>query len=184
MIKKAVIPIILVNYNNTHDTEECIKSINHSNDVSPFIVLVDNASEDQEKVLTLKKLASNIHIILNKENIGFGRANNVGIKWANENINYQYLLLLNNDTVIEHDTIIKLVNAFQVSTDIAITTGKILYYHNPKLVWYGGGDINYKRGWPKITDYNKEATENGANKSRYVTFASGCVCNDVYQKIN
>jgi len=49
-----------------------------------------------------------------------------------------------------------------------------MYNYNPAIVWYGGGDINIVRGKQRTVDFNKPASDDGANKSRYVTFASGC----------
>jgi len=169
-----MIPIILVNYNNTYDTEDCIDSIYKSEGVDPFIIVVDNASKAINSVLTLKNKFPQIHLIINEKNVGFGRANNIGIKWANENLEYDYLFLLNNDTVIEPNTIKQLINAFHISPKIGITTGKIMYYKNREIVWYGGGNINFLRGWPKITDYNNYPTKEGAYNSRFVDFISGC----------
>lgn len=174
-MNKKFIPVILINYNNTHDTEECIESIYKSEGVQPFVIVVDNASKDRDAVLSLKDKFPQIHLIFNEENVGFGRANNVGIKWSLENIKSEYLLLLNNDTIIESTSIKHLVHSFTISSSIGVTTGKIMFNHNRNLVWYGGGNINIKRGWPKIIDFKAEATVEGANKARYVTFASGCL---------
>ena len=67
-----------------------------------------------------------------------------------------------------------LISAFAKDENIGITTGKTFYESNRNVVWYGGGDINYVRGWPKLVDYNKEPTPTGANNTRYVGFVSGC----------
>lgn len=175
MIKKFKTVIILVNYNGFEDTRECIKSITDVIGELPHIVLVDNNSKDLENLKTLYQLYDKLHIIFNDENIGFGRANNVGIKWAQENIEFEYLLLLNNDTLMEPNTIGQLIKPFSKDPKIGITTGKIMYEANRDLVWYGGGQIDYNRGWPKIQDYNNTATSKGANLSKYVDFISGCV---------
>ncbi|MBB78565.1 MAG: hypothetical protein CL844_06140 [Crocinitomicaceae bacterium] len=174
MIKKNRITIILVNYNNTNDTIECVKSIQDSKDIElPFIIIVDNCSNI--KIISDDFLFyPNLKIIYNKKNIGFGRANNVGIEWVKKNLDFEYLLLLNNDTIIEPETIKALTLPFSKDKSIGITTSKTYYENNRNIIWYGGGEINYKRGWPKITDFNKSASKNGANTSRYVTFISGC----------
>ena len=166
--------IVLVNYNGYQDTLECIKSINKTAGQLPFIVLVDNASKNAKELECLKKEYAQLFIIYNQENLGFGRANNIGIKWAKENIDFKYLLLLNNDTLIENNTIVELIKPFATDEAIGITTAKTFYESDREIIWYGGGDINYKRGWPRICDYNSLASEEGANKSKYVSFVSGC----------
>jgi len=168
------LPIILVNYNGNEDTIACLQSILYTEMVPlPFVIVVDNASYG--KVDEIINFYPKIHIIKNKENLGFGKANNIGINWAIENLAFDYLLLLNNDTLIEKDSLYYLLDAFSKSPEIGIATSKIMYEKDREIVWYGGGDINYKRGWPKIANYNQIATPNGANKSRFVTFVSGCV---------
>lgn len=173
-IKKETV-IILVNYNGFADTQACLQSITQIQGELPFVIIVDNASTEDRDLEELHQFYPQIKLIYNQENIGFGRANNVGIKWAQKNIDFEYLLLLNNDTLIEPYTLYYLKEAFKVDQGIGITTGKTMYEGNRELVWYGGGEINYKRGWPKIADYNQKPTPEGADKARFVSFASGCV---------
>lgn len=165
---------VLLNYNGFNLTRECILSISEFEPDPPFIVLLDNNSEDSYKLDDLHNDYPLLHIIRNDENIGFGRANNVGINWAIENIDFEYLILLNNDTLITDNALTRLTKNFD-KPEIGIVTSRIMYKHDPNLVWYGGGDINYKRGWPTITDIVQNPTKEGALKSRYVEFASGCV---------
>lgn len=168
--------IILVNFNGFKDTDICVKSVLRNNEETlPFIVIVDNASTEKVNLERLQQIYSNLKIIKNNKNVGFGRANNIGIKWAQENLDFSYLLLLNNDTIIEPDSLFYLKEAFKVHPEIGITTSKTMYEGNRDVVWYGGGEINYKRGFPQITDLNKKASAEGANKPKYVSFISGCV---------
>lgn len=166
--------VVLVNYNSLNDTNECIFSLRQSG-IKPFVVLVDNASKNSSSISAqLTEYEYGLHVILLPENIGFGRANNAGIDWAAQNHDADYIFLLNNDTIISPDTIEKLIEPFGKYESIGLTTCKIVYKHNPSIVWYGGGDLNIRRGKQQTVDYNREATAEGADKSRYVTFASGC----------
>lgn len=75
------VSIIIVNYNTWKMTAECIKSvIDKTKDLTYEIILVDNASTDGSREFFEK----NQHIIYlyNSENLGFGRANNLGLKIA------------------------------------------------------------------------------------------------------
>lgn len=172
---KYSLVIIIVNYNGYDDSRACLNSILTIQGDLPLVVLIDNGSKDTADLETLKLSYSHLHIIYNIENIGFGRANNIGIKWALQNVDFEYLLLLNNDTLIEPESLHILISPFNEDHQIGITTGKIMYEYNRGLVWYGGGDIDKIKGWPKIADFNKEATSTGANLSRYVSFVSGCL---------
>ena len=175
MVGKRV-AIVLVNYNGFSDTAACLNSLMQlTSDVQLSLILVDNASKDASKLEGLKDECQNLHIIYNQQNVGFGRANNIGIRWAQEHLNFDYLCLLNNDTIVEPDFLRHLIEPFAQDSQIGMTTGKIYYEHNRNMVWYGGADINFRKGWPKVADYNGEATANGANRPRYVNFVSGCL---------
>lgn len=173
-MKKAPLVIIFVNYNGYHDTVACVKSIKLHDDKNSFVIIVDNASTENEDLEALKEIHYNTHLIYNTDNIGFGRANNIGIQWAQQNLNFEHLLLLNNDTLIAKGALTSLTEPFKINKEIGVTTAKIFYESNRDLIWYGGADINYKRGWPKIVDFNKKPSLEGADKARFVSFISGC----------
>jgi GT2 family glycosyltransferase len=99
--------IIIVSYNTKDLTQKCIESIvKNTHKVSYEIIIVDNASTDGsiEKIRNSKfEIRNSIMIIENKENLGYAKANNLGIKAAKGNA----YLLLNSDTLILEDAIDK-----------------------------------------------------------------------------
>lgn len=173
MVPKIV--IVLINTNGYADTSACLESILCTGEELPFVVVVDNASSEEMDVDTLHDKYPKLKIIKNDANIGFGKANNAGIQWALENVDFDYILILNNDTIVTKDSLKYLVDAFEIDPKIGITTSKIMYDYNRELVWYGGGDINYMKCRPKIYDFDKKATAEGADKSKYVSYVCGCV---------
>ena len=94
------VSIIIVTYNTCQMTGECIDSIiEHTRDVEYEIILVDNASRDASKQTFSND--SRLTYIYNEENIGFGRANNIGAREAKGD----YLFLLNSDTLLTNNAI-------------------------------------------------------------------------------
>lgn len=94
------VSIILINYNAGEMTLDCIESIKaQTKAVSYEIIVIDNASKDgsRERLEALE----GIKLISNEENVGFGRANNLGIKAASG----RNVLFLNNDTLLRNDAI-------------------------------------------------------------------------------
>jgi GT2 family glycosyltransferase len=81
---------------------------------------------------------------------------------------------LNNDTTINQRTIPILESAIKQNDSIAIATSKIVMMDNPNILWYGGGDIDWKNGSAKIQGYLGDSNTEIANLSRIVSFASGC----------
>lgn len=93
----AELSIILVNWNCLDFTEQCIASIQSViRDLDYEVIVVDNASGDAP-CLSLKEKFPWVKLILSEENIGFGRANNLGVKQSSG----EYLFILNPDTVLQ-----------------------------------------------------------------------------------
>lgn len=168
------VAVILVHFHKIEDTRSCVSSILNSTDVSTFIVIVDNSIPNDLQLQVLAEDYENIKIISNEENLGFSKANNLGIKWAQEQGIFDYIFVLNNDTIIETQTIQKLIEPIEKNPSIGISTCKIVYEFDHEIVWYGGAKMDYKKGWPKIVDFESKATNDGANKSKDVEFISGC----------
>lgn len=109
--------IVILNYQTWRETIECIQSIEQSQMKEVVdIVIVDNASTNS----SVKKLhehyrgCEKIHIICSEKNDGFARGNNVGIKYAKEKLHADFVLCLNNDTLmIEDDYLQKMLRAYK-----------------------------------------------------------------------
>lgn len=99
--------VVIVTYNGMKWINKCLRDVLQS-DININIILVDNCSTD-ETVNFVKSHYPGIDLIVTNENVGFGRANNIGIRKALEN-NADYVFLLNQDGYVEKDTISKLVS--------------------------------------------------------------------------
>ena len=106
---------------------------------------------DKEKE---QKLENPVIFIQAGRNDGFSAGNNVGIKYALKKNDFSYVWLLNNDTVIEKDSLSKLIK-YAMKNDVGICGSTLMYYHNPKHIQSYGGKINKFFGTSKqILDYN------------------------------
>ena len=93
--------------------EQCLNSVYKAlSNVSGEVFVVDNNSVDNSIEMVKKKFPET-HIIENKINVGFSKANNQGIELAKG----KYILLLNPDTVIEEDTLGKVIDFMENNTD-------------------------------------------------------------------
>ena len=103
--KKCDVSIIFVNYKNTELVVDAIKSVKEkSANFSYELIVVDNSC-DEEVFSTLKeKLDDGVLLIDAKENLGFGKGNNLGAKYANG----KYLYFLNTDTILINNAIYEL----------------------------------------------------------------------------
>jgi GT2 family glycosyltransferase len=86
----------------------------------------------------------NLILIKNKENYGFPGGNNIGIKFALKNLDPDYILLLNNDTVVDRTFLKDLIHVGESNRDVGILGPKIYYYDDPKIIWSAGCRISWK----------------------------------------
>ena len=124
-MKKPILSIIILNYNSGDYLSKCLLSLVNSITKYKFeVIVVDNASTD-ESIKSLSKYPNlNLKIIKNKKNIGFAAGNNIGIKKTDPKSNY--LLFLNPDTIINSDTIEKIVSFMDKNPQASASTCKII----------------------------------------------------------
>ncbi|MEO1572921.1 MAG: glycosyltransferase family 2 protein [Bacteroidota bacterium] len=163
--------VVLVNYNGDADTRRCLASLAAAG--APPVVIVDNASEQIgfEDVLAGYPGAS--ALLRMRENVGFGRANNVGIAHALRG-GASFVFVLNNDTVVEADTLARLEAALDAEPTRGLATPRTVYLEAPDVLWYGGGEVSWLRGSAVAPGYGGAAEAPLAMTPRPVGFASGC----------
>ena len=83
-------------------------------------------------------------ILKNKRNYGFPRGNNVGIKFALENLDPDFILLLNNDTIVHPYFLTELVQEGHLNELVGILGPKIYYYDKKDVIWSAGCRISWK----------------------------------------
>ena len=115
------VSVIFVNYNTSQLTQDAIKSVyEKTKNITFEIIVVDNASVDNS-VEDIKTAFPEVNVIANTKNVGFGRANNIGMKIAKG----QYFFLLNTDAYLLNNAIEVLFNFMEEKTNdhVGITGG-------------------------------------------------------------
>ena len=168
MIINSKVAVIVVNWKKYDITSSCIESILNSTNSNFKIILVDNES-DNKKVKNFK-YKKEIEIIQNKKNEGFSKANNIGIDYALKN-NFDYTILINNDTIVEKNLIEVLLKTAQAN-NFSVVQPLILKYSS-KEIWNAGGRINYFFG----NFITRKKLGNSLNSSLELTeWFTGCCC--------
>lgn len=149
--------VIILNWNRPDDTIECLKSIEKikASTFKLHAVVVDNASTD-DSIKQIQNYRSKLKIIKNKENLGFAGGNNIGINYALKN-NADYVVVLNNDTLVDTNLISQLLKTAQSQKFIGAVCPKIYFapgfeFHTDrykksdlgKVIWAVGGSIDWK----------------------------------------
>lgn len=116
--------IIIVSYNTKDFLNNCINSLLNciSKKINYEIIVADNASTDGS-VKEVQNYNPKIKIIANKENLGFSKANNIGIRASSES---RYILFLNSDTLMQKKTIEEMIEFMDTHRDAGASTCKLV----------------------------------------------------------
>ena len=138
------VAVVILNWNGSEDTLECLATLRDIDYPKCEVIVVDNASESDDIAIIETKHGQWVHIVRNERNYGFAEGNNIGIRHALD-MGAQYVLLLNNDTIVAPDFLRKMVNAAQGDDSLGILMPTIYHYDMPAKVqscgrrigWYG-----------------------------------------------
>lgn len=198
MIKVA---IVILNWNRKEETLECLKSIQQlkANSYQLTAIVVDNGSTDRsvEAFRKLKTKDSKLVILENKKNLGYAGGNNVGVRYALDE-GADFILILNNDTIVANDLLVQLVKAADKYKDAGIFSPKIYFakgfeFHydrykeneRGKVIWYAGGIID----WNNVLGANRGVDEvdhgqyDSPTEADFATGACMFVRREVFGKI-
>jgi GT2 family glycosyltransferase len=186
MAKLPKVLVIILSWNRQKDTIETLKSLSKSN-VKGFemeILVVDNASTDNT-VAKVKKLFPHVRTIVNYKNLGFAEGNNIGMKYGLEK-NFDYIALLNNDTIVDKNLVQKIFNEHQKDKKAGAISPKIYFakgfeFHRDKyktselgkVIWYAGGLVD----WDNVYGSNRGVDEVDNGQFEIITetdFTTGC----------
>lgn len=196
--------IIVLNWNGTNDTIECLKSLRENCCTEYTTVLVDNGSEEQnlqelkawcnanyslvvyynrqeaengglpelEDELNNTLPSDKLVFVENNENLGFAAGNNVALRYALR-LNATYAMLLNNDTVVEKDSIAILVDFLNANNEYVAVTPQIRYYDPNDRIWNCGGKVMWfgNRKYYFADDHISKVPQKGFKN---ITFITGC----------
>lgn len=171
------VAIIILNWNNYEDTFECLKTLEKLNYTQFSVFLVDNNSNDG----SFEKLQSNyksglfsidIEFIQTNDNLGFAAGNNIAIQRAYEQ-GFEFFWLLNNDTIVNSNTLNPLVETLKQKKDVGIVGSKI-YYYNSDEIWFIGGKVNCLTGSAKHISTKKMQGKNLNSALMEVDYITGC----------
>ncbi len=178
--------VVILNWNGKENTIACLESISRL-DTSSFsltVIVVDNASTD-DSIPVIKKSFPKTIVLKNPENIGFGEGMNTGILYSVDN-HADYVLLLNNDTVVDKHLLVELLSVMESDKTIGVVAPKIYFEKGyefdksrykkeelGKVFWYAGGLMD----WNNVIGSHRgvDAVDVGQYETiKETDFASGC----------
>ncbi|MFH0831805.1 MAG: glycosyltransferase family 2 protein [archaeon] len=165
--KQPSIAVIITTWNYP-EIDRCLLSLKkEQKDYKNLkVIVVDNASKQNEAKRIRKKF--NVETIRNKENYGFAKGNNIGIRYALKKFKPDYLFLLNDDTEVRSNAIKKMVEFAEQNESAGIIGCKLIYPDNR---------IQHAGGWIKpygMGHYgNRETDKRQYDKTREVDYVTG-----------
>lgn len=145
------IAFVILNYNIFDETINCIDSIKKNLDTNNFhIVLVDNISPNNIGIRLRDYFVNDeyITVILNDNNVGFAKGNNIGINYVRNSYNAKFICCLNNDTLLEQKDFFKVLkNVYQYNMPAVI---------GPKIILEDSSVQSLCTGILPIDEYKKQ----------------------------
>jgi GT2 family glycosyltransferase len=121
-VNEPKVAIIVLNWNGWQDTINCLKSLRDITYNNYRIILIDNGSTDDsiKQLLRYTHDNDNITFLSKSNNIGFAKGCNYGIRYANEHIGADWILLLNNDTTVDPNFLTEMMYGAARSKDVGM----------------------------------------------------------------
>ncbi len=175
MNKKAA--VIIVNWNGHKLLNDCLNALCAQSYMNFDVYLVDNGSKD-ESVNFVKSAYPQARVLELTSNTGFAYANNIGIKEALKDLKVEYIICLNNDTIVNDLWLHELVNTAELNPSIGAVSSKAYFddgytINNAGLEFYKVLQVN-KKGGISI-GYGKTDTESPELSKDCEIFAAGGV---------
>jgi GT2 family glycosyltransferase len=164
------VSLIMLTWNNYQDTKKCLESLRKITYPNCKIIVVDNGSTDKSGE-RLKKEFPQYRFIRNDSNLGFAEGNNVGIRHALKR-GADYVLLLNNDTIVDPGFLEPLVEIAETDDQIGVAGPMNYFYDAPKVIQSIGAGINLWKGSHSIIGI-REVDKGQYNEPMEVDYVSG-----------
>ncbi|MBZ0299070.1 MAG: glycosyltransferase family 2 protein [Anaerolineae bacterium] len=166
------VSIIVLNYNSREDTLDCLRSLQHLTYLAAHVIVVDNGSSDGTPE-AVREAYPRVTVLETGQNLGFTGGNNIGIQHALEQ-GADYIMLLNNDTIVAPDMIDVLVGALESDPSLGVVGPTIYYYDQPEIIWSAGGSIDWVHGTTHMLGIDEDDKGQFGPEPRTVDFVTGC----------
>ncbi len=164
--------IVVLNWNGLQDTLACLKSLSALQGEEHEILVVDNGSTDGSEE-AIRAAYPDLAFVQTGANLGFAGGNNAGMRWALKR-GARFVLLLNNDTVVEPDFLRHMIARAKGDSKVGIVGASIAYFDTPTRLWaFGGGRFDISSAWVRHvqTALSEDELKTRGNLHFYVT---GC----------
>lgn len=179
------VSVIILHLKDIPCLVDCIASLNKITYQNYNIIIVHNGPRDSTLLEALAPISQHVTKIIDTgENLGFAKANNIGIREAKKN-GSDYILLLNDDTVVAKDFLDILVEAGENNHDAGMLGPNIYLYKEPQKIWFSGAKFDKKTVGISFTNAGEINTDKTL-ETQETDFITGCtvlVKKEIIEKI-
>lgn len=136
--------VIVLNWNGKDDLLRCMGSLDPLLSEQFSVLVVDNGSTDGSPD-ALRQRFPGVELLALEGNLGYAGGNNAGFRHAMQK-KPEYVVFLNNDTVIAPDAVAGLTAVLRDDSEAGIAVPEILYMDDPDRIWYAGGEVRLGLG--------------------------------------
>lgn len=163
--------VIVLNWNGKDDLLRCLGSLEAVLPERFRVLVVDNGSRDGSADAVRQHFPC-VEILALERNLGYAGGNNAGFRQAMRHLP-EYVVFLNNDTVVAPDAMQILVRVLQHDLKAGIAVPEIFYMDQPDRIWYAGGEVRLVLGLVRHVGIRKSQGPAYARR-RETGYATGC----------
>lgn len=163
---------VILNWNGLDDTLECLASLRAQNYPAITIHVVDNGSVNDEATIIGQRYPD-VAVLRQKENLGFCGGNNVGIKRALAT-GADFVLILNNDTILPPDCITNLMHAVRQRENLGAASPLIAHYPDVDSIWFAGTVWESQTAGLRVPASGQTRDQQTSTEPYTTNFACGC----------
>ena len=164
------VDVVILNTNRREDSLECLKSLSRSTYPHVHVTVLDNASIDGSVDAIIRECPE-VHVVPLTDNRGYAGNNNVGIRLALD-CGAAWVLVLNEDTVVDPSCVSELVKVGESDERIGIVGPLVYHYQEPDIVQSAGGQLTGR--WEAVHRGINERDTGQFAESADVAWISGC----------
>ena len=135
-----VVAVVILTCNQKEYTLNCLQSLYSCGYTELVIVVVDNNSDDGTED-AVRSTFPDVHFVKNSFNAGVAGGRNIGIRFLEETADYEYLLILDNDTIVTPDFLQPMVDVCENDERIGVVSPKIYLMDEERIFDQAGGSV-------------------------------------------
>ena len=136
------VSIIILNWNGLEDTIECLESLKKITYPNYEVIVIDNGSEGNDTQVLEERFGDYIYLIKNDKNYGAGGGFNIGMRYFLDNSDADYLLMLDNDIIVDSEFLTEMVKVVGDDSAIGIASAMVYHYDEPDRLHFGEDKVD------------------------------------------